>query len=106
MQVEGSAFLLPNVIAILSRYYGPGRRQNMIFCLFGATAPLGFHLGAVFASILAQLSGFIIPATSRPSNSEQEGSSIWQRADGFGSITGVATLILFNFAWNQDPIVR
>ena len=125
MQGIGPAFLLPNAIAILSRCYDPGLRQNMIFSLFGATAPGGFLLGGVFSRLLSQmvwwpwsywilcfaclllavLAVFVIPATPVPTNSEPESPSIWQRADIFGSITGVVALVLFNFAWNQGPVV-
>lgn len=125
MQGMGPAFLLPNAIAIISRCYDPGLRQNMIFCLFGATAPGGFVLGAVFSSLISQKawwpwsywvmcftclmlaisSVFVIPATPPIHNPEHEGSNIWQRVDVFGSITGVAALVLFNFAWNQGPSV-
>ncbi|KAL4893544.1 major facilitator superfamily-domain-containing protein [Aspergillus ambiguus] len=126
MQGIGPAFLLPNAIAILGRCYDPGRRQNMIFSLFGATAPGGFLLGAVFSSLLSQFAGWpwaywvlsftclslailgvvAIPATPVPSNSKKPGGpSIWQRVDIYGSITGVAALVLFNFAWNQGPVV-
>lgn len=51
----GPAFLLPNAIAILGRTYKPGKRKNMVFSLFGASAPGGFVLGAVFSSMLGQL---------------------------------------------------
>lgn len=125
MQGIGPAFLLPNAIAILGRSYDPGRRQNMIFSLFGATAPGGFLLGAVFSSLishmawwpwaywvlcfacllLALLGMFIIPTTPPSSNSEHESSSVWQRIDVLGSVTGVTALVLFNFAWNQGPVV-
>lgn len=125
MQGVGPAFLLPNAIAIISRAYEPGLRQNMIFSLFGATAPGGFVIGAVFASLLSQriwwpwafwvmcfaclllacLAVFAIPKSPPPTNSEYEGSSIWQRIDIFGSVTGVSALVLFNFAWNQGPVV-
>ncbi|KAJ5942181.1 hypothetical protein N7516_002349 [Penicillium verrucosum] len=87
MQGIGPAFLLPNAIAIVSRCYDPGLRQNMIFCLFGATAPGGFLLGAVFSSLLSQR------------------LCVWKRIDVGGSVTGVAALVLFNFAWNQGPVV-
>ncbi|GIK07141.1 hypothetical protein Aspvir_002796 [Aspergillus viridinutans] len=125
MQGIGPAFLLPNAIAILSRCYDPGLRQNMIFSLFGATAPGGFVIGAVFSSLLSQmtwwpwsywvlcfaclllavLAVFVIPATPAPSKTEPESPSIWQRVDLFGSITGVAALVLVNFAWNQGAAV-
>lgn len=125
MQGIGPAFLLPNAIAIVSRCYDPGFRQNMIFCLYGATAPGGFLLGAVFSSLISQrlwwpwsywvmalaclllavLGYFAIPATPAPKTPEAESSSVWQRIDVWGSVTGVAALVLFNFAWNQGPVV-
>ncbi|KAF5568206.1 major facilitator superfamily transporter [Fusarium phyllophilum] len=125
MEGIGPAFMLPNAVAIVGRCYDPGMRQNMVFCLFGATAPSGFLVGAIFTSLLSQMvwwpwtywimcfacillalvGVFAIPATPPPSNPEHEGSSIWQRVDILGSITGVAALILFNFAWNQGPVV-
>ncbi|KAJ6080518.1 hypothetical protein N7467_010271 [Penicillium canescens] len=55
LQGIGPAILLPNAIAILGRTYPPGLRKEMIFSLFGATAPEGFIVGGVFSSIFAQL---------------------------------------------------
>lgn len=119
----GSAFILPNAIAILGRTYRPGCRKNMVFSLFGAAAPTGFVLGAVFSSILSQLvwwpwaywimgiacflfaaSGFfVIPHTV---TSKRDASlSLWEQVDFRGSVTGAIGLILFNFAWNQGPVV-
>lgn len=54
LQGIGAAFILPNSIAILGRTYEPGRRKEMVFALFGATAPTGFNLGAVFSALIAQ----------------------------------------------------
>ncbi|CAI7635532.1 unnamed protein product [Penicillium manginii] len=125
MQEIGPAFLLPNAIAIFSRCYDPEFRQNMIFCLFGATAPGGFSLGAVFSSLLAHrlwwpwsywvlcfacpmlaaLGFLVIPATPAPITPESESSSVWKRIDVAGSVAGVAALVLFNFALNQGPVI-
>jgi MFS family permease len=50
----GPALLLPNAVAIFGRTYAPGLKKDMVFCLFGATAPGGFTLGATFCSLLAE----------------------------------------------------
>ena len=54
LQGIGPALLLPNALAILGRIYPPGRRKEMIFSLFGATAPNGFLVGGLFSSLLAE----------------------------------------------------
>lgn len=125
MQGVGPALLLPNSVAVIGRCYEPGLRQNMIFSLFGASAPAGFLLGAVFSSLLAQmawwpwaywvmcfacllfalLGALVIPATPPERNPGEGASSVWQRVDILGSVTGVAAMVVFNFAWNQGPVV-
>ena len=114
----GPALLLPNALAILGRTYPPGKRKDMIFSLFGATAPNGFIVGAVFISLLAErawwpwgywlmaitcavvgsLAYFVIPSAAQE-------PSVDKSFDYLGSIFGVAGLILINVAWNQAPIV-
>ena len=118
MQGIGAALLLPNGIAVLGRTYPPGPRKNMVLSLFGATAPGGFVLGAVFTGIFTQLVWwpwaywvmgmvlalvgiaviFVVPhmpvVGGRPSFAE---------LDAIGTLVGIAGLILFNFAWNQGP---
>jgi MFS family permease len=121
----GPAFLLPNAIAILGRTYGPGRRKEMAFSLFGGMAPSGFLVGATFSSLLAELAWwpwafwimgiacgllavagyFAIPHSPPPVCNTEEGITTWSRVDGWGSITGVTALVLINFAWNQGPVV-
>jgi MFS family permease len=122
-QGMGPALCLPNAIAILGRTYRPGVRKQMMFSAFGATAPTGFVVGAVFSSLLAQfawwpwafwitaiacvilavLAIFLIPATPPPHLDKSE--TTWDRTDALGAITGVSGLVLFNFAWNQAPVV-
>ncbi|MCJ1440046.1 MAG: hypothetical protein MMC23_000528 [Stictis urceolatum] len=120
LQGIGPAVLLPCSLALLGRTYPPGRRKEMIFAVYGATAPNGFLLGAVFSGLVAELlwwpwaywlmgivclilavgSFVIIP------DPEDDGDSAGpQTFDWWGSITGVAGLVLFNVAWNQAPIV-
>ncbi|KAJ3003365.1 hypothetical protein HKX48_001796 [Thoreauomyces humboldtii] len=119
LQGLGPAFLLPNGLAIMGSTYPPGPRKNMVFSLFGATAPLGFLVGAVFSSLFAQLvwwpwaywvmgmvclllviiSYFVIPTENR------DPSVVHKRFDWFGSVMGVIGLVLINVAWNQAPAV-
>ena len=54
LQGIGPALLMPNGLAILGRTYEEGNRKNMAFALFGASAPVGFVVGSVMSSLLAQ----------------------------------------------------
>lgn len=54
LQGIGPALLMPNGLAILGRIYEEGNRKNMAFALFGASAPVGFVVGSVMSSLLAQ----------------------------------------------------
>ncbi|KAJ5950922.1 Major facilitator superfamily domain general substrate transporter [Penicillium vulpinum] len=119
----GPAFLLPNALAILGRTYPAGPRKNMVFSIFGATAPGGFSVGGVFSALLAQrawwpwaywimgiacigfavLGFFAIPESEPPKLSDQ--TPWWVKCDLLGGSLGVAALILINFAWNQGPSV-
>ncbi|KAF4611339.1 hypothetical protein G7Y89_g15674 [Cudoniella acicularis] len=119
----GPALCLPNAVAILGRSYKPGVRKSMMFSAFGATAPTGFTIGAVFASILAEFSWWpwafwinaivcvllavlgmvLIPKTPPPHLDDSE--TTLNRIDALGGVLGVSGLVLFNFAWNQAPVV-
>ena len=132
LQGIGPAVLLPNAIAILGRTYQPGKRKNMVFSLFGATAPGGATLGAIFAALLAELAWWpwafwilgitaflmvilsllVIPRITEDDNeatlfaeSHATWKTLWTRLDGTGTLTGVIGLVLINIAWNQAPIV-
>ena len=123
MQGIGPAVLVPNGQAMLGRAYQPGPRKNMVMSLFGAAAPLGFVLGAVMASLfavkaswpwafwsmggvclaLAAVSVVVVPLS--PHTRRVGHGSLWMQLDGYGIIFGVCGLVLFNFAFNQAPIV-
>lgn len=53
LQGVGPAILVPNGQAMLGRAYSPGLRKNMVMCLFGAAAPLGFVVGAAMSALFA-----------------------------------------------------
>lgn len=116
MQGIGPAILLPNGIAVLARTYPPGPRKDMILSLFGATAPGGFVLGAVFSGIFAQLVWWpwaywvlgmvlIIAALAAwlliPAMPVAGEKPTVQEFDPIGTALGVSGLVLFNFAWNE-----
>lgn len=118
----GPAMCLPNAVALLGTTYPPGLRKNLIFSVFGAVAPGGAIIGAVFGGIFkdnwpwafyslalvlataAILSYFVIP--SRVSPTVDKKLSFWQllkALDLLGGSVGILALVLFNFAWNQAP---
>ncbi|KAJ5505223.1 hypothetical protein N7453_004180 [Penicillium expansum] len=123
LQGIGPAMLLPNAIAILGRTYRPGLRKEMIFSLFGATAPGGFIVGGVFSSIFAQLAWWpwgywvmgitcailalvgwlVIPYSYQPKFDDK--LRFWQRLDLLGATAGISGLVLVNFSWNQAALV-
>ncbi|KAH7063675.1 YOR378Wp-like protein [Macrophomina phaseolina] len=117
-QGVGSAFLMPNALALLGRSYSPGPRKNIIFSIFGASAPLGATIGNISGSAFGQLlwwpwgfwsysiaafclaifSLIIIP---KPLSAlpPQRPSFDWT-----GSIFGVVSLVLINVAFNNGPL--
>ncbi|KAJ5976113.1 hypothetical protein N7481_009820 [Penicillium waksmanii] len=119
----GQPYCYRTPLQSLEGHTPPGRRKEMVFCLFGAVAPGGFTLGAAFSSLLAErvwwpwgywifgiacfifavLGYFSIPYV--PQQKPCEDLSIFERLDTYGAITGVSGLILINFAWNQASLV-
>jgi len=53
----GTAFVVPNAIALLSKQYEPGIQRTIAFSSFGALAPIGFQVHAVFASLVTERIG-------------------------------------------------
>ncbi|KAL3477379.1 major facilitator superfamily domain-containing protein [Aspergillus californicus] len=114
----GGAFIVPNAIALLTITFPPGRMRNITVGFFGATAPIGATLGsllpgffvqllpwkwlffflAMLGAVVFTLFAFVVPSEGEPFD---KGGKI----DYVGSYLGVAGLVLFNFVWNQAPIV-
>ncbi len=110
----GPAFLLPNALAIMGRTYQQGRRKEMLFSIFGATAPGGFVVGATFSSLFAELVWWpwtfwvaatvgllcavlgyiIIPHTPSPQIDTSDGNTILCRIDTSGAVTGISGLFV------------
>lgn len=54
MQGLGASAYLPSGLMMLGRLYRPGPRKNVVFCIYGAMAPLGFFLGISVAGLVSQ----------------------------------------------------
>ena len=124
-QGMGPATTLPNALAILGSAYSPGPRKNMAFAWFGGTAPFGaisgFAFGGLFAlawwpwtfwsqgialATLTAFSAWIIPNQhSEDLSAHKTHSEKLTSMDLPGCITGVSSLVLINFAWNQAVVV-
>lgn len=123
MQGIGGAMLAPNALALLGRAYAPGIKKNLVFSLFGAMAPWGFVVGALFGSLYSQLawwpwtfwtygvaafalSAFALLVVPKQLAKEAQFAGQTHRPgfDWTGSIIGVAGLVLINVAWNNGPL--
>ena len=114
----GPATVLPNGVALLARVYPNGLRKTMVFALFGACAPSGFVLGALFGSLFGQLAwwpwafwvtaiacaitallaAFVVVPDEVSKPVHPEGTVDWLGAGII--VTGV---IMFIYAWNEAP---
>ncbi|KAH7007199.1 major facilitator superfamily-domain-containing protein [Ilyonectria destructans] len=128
LQGIGPAIVLPNGLAILGATYNPGPRKTIAFALFGACAPGGSVFAAAFAGlfvhgdktwwpwafysfaiglvVIAVAASFIIPdPPHRISSANMAFREKLTQLDLLGATTGITSLVLFNFAWNQAPVV-
>jgi MFS family permease len=119
LQGIGPAFLVPNAIALMGTAFPVGVKRNTAFACFGAAGPTGAAAGAAFAALVSEflswhwcfwihsiicacliaVSFFLIPAANRLIQ-----PLVDPTFDYLGSVTGVAGLVLVNFAFNQAPL--
>ena len=123
-QGVGPAICLPNALAILGASYAPGPRKAMVFAIFGATAPGGAVIGAVFAGLfklawwpwsfwsfaivlacIAVVGSYVIPEPPAKFAKTMTWRETIAELDVLGGLIGVTALILINFAWNQSGVV-
>lgn len=124
LQGLGPAINLPNGLAILGASYAPGKRKAMVFAIFGATAPVGAVVGAVFAGIfnlawwpwafwslaialacIAVVGSYVIPEPPKKFAKSMTLRETMAELDILGGFVGITALILINFAWNQSGVV-
>lgn len=120
----GSAICIPNALAVLGAAYPAGHRKAMVFALFGACAPVGamtggiigtalnllwwpwvFYALAITLCVLTVVTYFVVPSPPGKLSGNVTRHNLFVKLDIAGGITGVSALVLFNFAWNQAPIV-
>lgn len=120
----GPALCLPNALAIFGAAYPPSHRKAMVFSFFGASAPVGGVAGGIVAAalslewwpwafwslaitlaIVAIVTYFAIPEPARKLATPHTLREVWVELDIPGALCGVTALVLFNFAWNQAPLV-
>ena len=58
LQGLGPSAFLPSGVSLLGSIYRPGPRKNLVFSLYGASAPLGFYLGIFIAGLTGQFLRF------------------------------------------------
>ncbi|KAI1628651.1 major facilitator superfamily-domain-containing protein [Exophiala viscosa] len=124
LQGIGPAITLPNGLALLGATYAPGKRKDMVFSLFGACAPGGSIVGGAFAGLFALawwpwtfwslsivlavivvVASYVIPEPPQRSRENLSVRDKIKMLDLPGAFVGILALVLFNFAWNQAPIV-
>lgn len=123
LQGIGFALILPCGMGILGTLYPNGERKNIAFGCVGALGPSGAFFGAFMAAVIAQLAwwpwvfwimgivaaiGAVISYWVIPmelTNKECSTREKLRRIDTYGSLTGVAGLVLLNFVWTQGPVV-
>jgi MFS family permease len=54
MQGIGFAAFLPAGLALLGQIYRPGPRKNLVYCIYGAFACVGFYFGIFVAALTAE----------------------------------------------------
>lgn len=121
LQGLGISFILPNVLGLVGNIYKVGTlRKNIVIAMIGAMAPLGACMGAFWAGLtvvqntkywpwafyahgLTAFINLLMSIYSIPNTVPVNTNNF--KMDWIGSFLAVSGLILFNFVWNQAPLV-
>lgn len=121
--MQGLSFALatPNSLALIGHYFPNGKAKIFTFAMFGAVAPGGMYIGALWDSLFVLRSTWqwmfyilgivsmllmIIAIFVIPDNIGTRYDNLTiQMFDPIGSLLGVSGLILINFSLNQGPVV-
>lgn len=122
-QGAGLAFILPNILGAAGRIFSPNTlRKRLVFGLVGLSAPIGGFAGVFMSGVIAVKTdrwdwnyyamaifttiGGILTYISCPDLQpikNEDGTT--QSVDWIGGFLGITSLTLFNFSWNQAPVV-
>ena len=119
LQGFGPAAFLTSGLSILGSTYRPGPRKNLVFSIYGGSAPLGFFLGIFVGGLTSQYLkwgwyfwiGAILTALAAvaaaltvPSSSQERDRSSRKdlKMDWMGSVLSFAGLILVVFAVTES----
>ncbi|KAI0014742.1 major facilitator superfamily-domain-containing protein [Xylariomycetidae sp. FL0641] len=124
LQGVGIALVLPNALALLAAVYRPGIRKAVMFTLYAAMAPIGLIGGAAVASALTMawwpltywayslmlvlVGGFGVFVIPGPAHKSAWPSSAYEAMvdlDIPGILTGISSLVLIGYSWNQASLV-
>ncbi|KAG7662002.1 uncharacterized protein J8A68_004502 [[Candida] subhashii] len=117
LQGIGPAIMMPNTQALIGAFYQDGTRKNMCMAFFGAIAPTGFFVGAIFNGLLAVkiwwawsfwiggIASIVVGILALFAIPKNIGVLSGGSFDYWGSLFGVSGLILINFGFNQGPNV-
>ncbi|KAK4500430.1 hypothetical protein PRZ48_008619 [Zasmidium cellare] len=124
LQGVGPSICLPNALALLGILFEPALGKNMAFAAFGACAPTGSIVGSIFAGVfalawwpwtfwsfamvlmvLAAVTALAIPDTQIRTIRPRSFAEYTSHLDLSAATIGITAMILFNFAWNQAPVV-
>ncbi len=112
LQGLGPSAFLPSGVALMGNMYRPGPRKNLVFSLYGGSAPLGFFFGIFIAGLTGQflrfgwyfwigailLSTTTVAAMLTVPNDFQEHKKMKVEMDWLGSALIVSGLVLVVFA--------
>lgn len=112
MQGLGPAAFLPSGLMLIGSTYRPGPRKNLVFSIYGGSAPLGFFTGVFVAGMTGNFLSFgwyfwigailtittIVPAIFFIPSDVEERKAMGVKMDWLGSALIVSGLILVVFA--------
>ena len=112
LQGLGPAAFLPSGVMLMGSVYRPGPRKNLVFSLYGGSAPLGFFAGIFFAGLTGQFLQFgwyfwigallvfstVVAAFFTVPSDVQERRGMGVQMDWLGFMSIVPGLILVIFA--------